>query len=194
MKFTLSPEKWVENYANIMYNSALWQLKDEAQAKDALQETFLSALKAKENFKGESSEKTWLFSILNNKIKDVFRKKNTQKAQNTGHLDWGNDVYSHFFDETEHWTKDTVPKYWEKNPQEDLEKKEVVQTLYDCIAKLPSQQSSVLTQSFFDEQNTDQVCKDNNITASNFWVIIHRAKLFLRKCLEKNAFDNPQIT
>lgn len=189
MKHSLVPEKWVENYANVMYNNALWQLKDEAQAQDALQETFLSALKAKENFKGESSEKTWLFSILNNKIKDIFRKKNTQKYQNTQHLDWENEFYTNFFDDG-HWNKANIPQHWEKNPQEDLEKIEVLKTLYHCIEKLPSQQSAVLTQSFLEEQNTEQVCKDNQISASNFWVIIHRAKLSLRKCLEKNAFEN----
>ncbi len=70
----LEPNSWVDNYADYLYRYAQSRVNDSAVAEDLVQETFLSAWKARERFEGRSSEKTWLSSILKNKIIDYYRK------------------------------------------------------------------------------------------------------------------------
>ena len=72
----LEPDRWVERYADVLLNFAFRRTSDRNLAEDLVQDTFLSALKARDNFKGNSQEKTWLYSILENKITDYFRSSN----------------------------------------------------------------------------------------------------------------------
>ena len=72
---TLNPKEWVKNYSDTLYRFAALRVNDEETAKDLIQETFLAALRNAESYRGEISEKNWLFTILKNKIIDHYRKK-----------------------------------------------------------------------------------------------------------------------
>lgn len=178
----LSPTNWISNYADALYAYAKPRVDDAQLAEDLVQETFLSAWKAKDGFKGEASEKSWLFTILKNKIIDHYRKKSKEIIQ-TGA---GQDATDLFFNDAEHWTEKDQPLKWGLEGADRLQQKEFYQVLESCKKKLQQQQQAVFVMKYMEDMDADEICKALNITSSNYWVLIHRAKLGLRACLEKN--------
>ena len=178
----LNPNKWVDLYADALYSYALPRVNDAAVAEDLVQETFLSAWKAREGFKGEASEKSWLFTILKNKIIDYYRKKAKDIVQPLA----DKDPSDRFFDEAEHWTPDDKPADWGIDYSASLDNKDFYRVLEACKNKLQQIQQSVFVMKYMEDLDAAEICKALGITASNYWVLIHRAKLQLRTCLEKN--------
>jgi|SRR6185437_119880 len=121
----LNPEKWIDNYADYLYSFAYNRVSDEETAKDLVQETFLSALKAREGFKGEASEKTWLVSILKRKIIDLYRKNAAHPQQSFEESDQYKVAYSHYFTESGfikgEWNKPNGPKPWNVSEKNSIE-------------------------------------------------------------------------
>jgi RNA polymerase sigma-70 factor (ECF subfamily) len=182
---TLNPHEWVETHADYLYAYAIARINNEEQAKDLVQDTFLAALEKTGSFEGRSSERTWLTAILKNKIIDVYRKKSSglKKAEISEAEKEQND----FFDEeTGHWIKEHGPVDFGIEDKDQLVSKEFEQVLKKCLQKLPVLWKAVFTMKHIDEEATDIICTELKVTASNFWVIIHRAKLNLRACLQKN--------
>lgn len=186
----LNPEKWIDSYADYLYAFAYNRVNDEETAKDLVQETFLSALKAKDCFKGEAAEKTWLVSILKNKVIDHYRKNAAHPQQSFEESEQYKVAYSHYFTDDGlregHWQKSTSPKPWNTSDKSNIEQKEFKNILAKCLAKLPKTWSSVFSLKYLEEEESSTICKELDITSSNYWVIIHRAKLQMRECLEKN--------
>ena len=183
MPSQLDATKWVSDYSDMLYRFALPRVNDAEIAKDLVQDTFLAAWRNYENFKGEISEKNWLYAILKNKIIDHFRKASTRLTDNLpGMADEEN-----YFAEAEHWTQAAAPNEWNTG-NSPIEKKEFYEVLRKCKTKLKEIQNTVFTLKYLEGMGSEEICKELNITASNYWVLIHRAKLQLRACLEKNWF------
>jgi RNA polymerase sigma-70 factor (ECF subfamily) len=186
----VNPEKWIDSYADYLYAFAYNRVNDEETAKDLVQETFLAALKAKDSFKGEAAEKTWLVSILKNKVIDHYRKKAAHPQQSFEESEQYKVAYAHYFTEEGfikgEWKKDTAPKSWNSVDKNNIEQKEFKNILAKCLDKLPKVWSSVFSLKYLEEEESSTICKELDITSSNYWVIIHRAKLQMRECLEKN--------
>ena len=184
---TLNPTKWVSLYADYLLRYAMFRLNDEAQCEDLVQETFLSALKAKDNFKGNSSEKTWLTSILKNKIIDEYRKKNKQVLDTDEDL-----IYSNFFERADEdsagWKATTLPQLWDNSTLDNMNTREYHKILHECIRKLNDKHIAILQEKYFEESSSDKICKDFNISKSNYWTTMHRINLTLRNCLELTWF------
>ena len=188
----LHPDSWVSNYGDYLFSIALMKTNNTEIAEDLVQDTFLSAIKAAKNFKGESSEKTWLVKILQNKIIDHYRKKDVLKNAATYLNDSDKGFEEHFFAPDDHseasWTKDALPGYWKSGADASIQQDEFNKVLEFCISKLPSKLLPVFVSKYMEEEETEKICKDYGISPSNYWVILHRAKLLMRKCLEKNWF------
>ena len=180
----LSPENWITNYSDEMYRYTLSKTSDHSLSEDLVQEAFLGALNSLENFKGESSEKTWLYSILKFKIADYYRKSST-KNELSNTLS-NNDYSDYFFDEYGEWNEQTAPCEWSIDACSALENKELGAILTNCIEKLPKTQRQLINLKLVEEEETEKVCKEMQLSSNNFWTTIHRAKLVLRDCLEKN--------
>jgi RNA polymerase sigma-70 factor (TIGR02943 family) len=178
---SFNPDNWVDNYSDELYRYTVTRISDNNNAEDIVQETFLSAWKAKDTYKGEASEKNWLYAICKNKIIDYFRKQSKNITQNSS-LD-EEDIY---FDEVEHWRKEPTPKEWGIDYGQSIESKEFYWVLEACTKKLKSIQKSVFEMKYMEEVDAENICKVLDITPSNYWVIVHRCKLHLRSCLEKN--------
>ena len=179
----LQPDQWVANYGDYLLNYAYIRVSSKEVAEDLLQDTFISALKAQSGFRGDSSEQTWLTSILKRKIIDFYRKKSTQNEIleskfKTPFLEEG------FLEG--HWDKSRAPKNWGDREGDSLHQQEFRQILEECIAALPERLRGVFILKVMEEMESDEVCKELGCTASNFWVILHRARLRLRECLENN--------
>lgn len=177
---TFNPNEWVNKYADALYAYAVVRVTDTGLAEDIVQDTFLSAWKARDTYQGQASEKNWLYTICKNKIIDYYRKKAKSIVQLTTKEE---ELY---FDEVEHWTNETGPKEWGVDYEQPIEKKEFYAVLENCKRKLNDIQQSVFVMKYMEELDANEICKVLNITPSNYWVLIHRAKLHLRKCLEKN--------
>jgi len=178
---SFDPEEWVKKYSDALYAYTVVRVNDSGLAEDLVQETFLSAWKGRASYKGEASEKNWLFTICKNKIIDHYRKK-ANAIVRVAELD-NTDQY---FNEEEHWTKEGGPKEWGVEYTQSIETKEFYSILEMCKNKLQELQGSVFIMKFMEGLESEEICKVLNITASNYWVLIHRAKLQLRSCLEKN--------
>lgn len=184
-KTILNPEKWVKNYADMLYSFALKRVNDKEVAQDLVQETFLGGLKSQHGFDGNSTEKTWLVAILKFKIIDHYRKKGKQK-NSTLHQDDGEEIDQHFFEANGHWKPNhRIVGDFEK-ADDGLEKKEFYKILEDCLKKLPNKLSSVFKLKMLLEEKSEVICETLNITDANYWVILHRAKVQLRSCMSKN--------
>ena len=186
----VNPEKWIDNYVDYLYAFAYNRVNDEEMAKDLVQDTFLSALKAKDSFKGEAAEKTWLVSILKNKVIDHYRKNAAHPQQSFEESEQYKVAYSYYFTEEGfikgEWHKQTAPKSWNSVDKNTIEQKEFKSILAKCLDKLPKAWASVFSLKYLEEEESSTICKELDITPSNYWVIIHRAKLQMRECLEKN--------
>jgi len=180
----LNPHQWVSSHADYLYAYAITRINDDELAKDLVQETFLAALQKTGSFEGKSSERTWLTAILKNKIIDVYRKKSSglkgpvAKESEEESVD--------FFHDDGHWKSEHGPKEFGIEDKDHLVSREFEEILKKCMQKLPVLWKAVFTMKHIDEEPTDTICTELKVTASNFWVIIHRAKLNLRACLQKN--------
>lgn len=186
----LDPSKWVDNYSDYLYSYAIMRVNDEEEARDLVQETFLSALKARDGYKGEANEKTWLVSILKRKVIDLYRRNAVRKEQSFEKSEEYKVAYAHYFTETGfipgEWNKSNAPKEWNVSENMDIERTEFRRILAACLGKLPRNWSAVFSLKHVDEESSENICKELDITPSNYWVILHRAKLQMRECLEKN--------
>lgn len=182
------PEIWVDQYGESLYRFALARVKDPSIAEDLVQETFLAALGARKRFKGQSTTRTWLIAILKHKIVDYIRKKS--REQDTDKLEsMTNGIDVNFTDRGD-WKM--RPNKWAKNPMKLYEQKEFMDVLYHCLAELPERQAEAFMRREIDGLSTEEICKELDITATNSWVMLYRARMFLRSCLEKKWLDAEQ--
>lgn len=185
----LNPNNWIKTYADELYGYAMGKTSNTELAEDLVQETFLAGLKSLENFKGNSSERTWLFAILKFKIADHYRKASTKYEISNSKFSNNDDSFmANYFTEDGDWKESAAPKEWGIDFSTAIENKELGIALDNCIDKLPKNQKLLIVLKLVEEEETEKVCKELNITPTNYWVIIHRAKLQLRACLEKNWF------
>ena len=168
----------MEDHGDYLLNFALSKIGDRNLALDLIQDTYIAALSGVDKFEGRSAPRTWLTSILNRKIIDHWRRKKSRKTE----------VVSHYFIGEEdkspgHWIVDNAPTELLDSIEEKISKEEQLIALEDCIEVLPDKSRGIIRAKYVEEKKGDEICKDFEITSSNFWVIVHRAKLLLRDCL-----------
>lgn len=175
---------WVAQYTEEMYKWASYKTSSVEMAEDLVQDTFLAAAEKLSTFKGDSSPKTWLFTILNNKIIDYYRKKVNQP------LKMDNQVLIGVFDEDEGWRPEKQPKEWHSDEGHLLDDVAFQNVLKKCLEALPEKWNLSVKLKYLTGKNGEEICQELNITPSNFWQMVHRAKVQLRDCIETNWFQN----
>jgi RNA polymerase sigma-70 factor (ECF subfamily) len=156
------------------------QLRDRAAAEDAVQETLLAALAGEAGFGGRSNLRTWLTGILKHKIIDAIRKGSREGPAA------GEDEFEALFDERGHWLE--MPSAWQ-DPDASLEQSQFFATLEECLARLPAKSSQAFMMREHLGLETDEICKELGITPTHCWVLLHRARMALRMCLDTNWFQ-----
>lgn len=175
---------WVDTYTQPMYKWAYNKVSDSEMAKDLVQDTFLAAAEKLSSFKGDSSPKTWLFSILNHKIIDYYRKKVKQP------LRMENQSFEIFFTSDGEWKKDKQPGEWSESSENLLDNIDFQAVLKECLDALPEQWSTCVKLKYLLNKKGEEICQEVEISPTNYWQIVHRAKLQLRECVENNWFKN----
>ena len=173
-------EGWVKDHSDELFSWAKHKTSSKETAEDLVQETFISAYKAFDNFKQDSKPKTWLFKILNNKIIDHYRKSAKMKTDSieAKSIERTND----FFEEDGHW-KSLDSDNWAEDIHL-LDNPDFLHVFGGCIEGLPEKWNAVIKAKYIIHQDAKAVCKELNITPSNYWQMIHRAKIQLKSCIE----------
>ena len=173
------PENWMDLYGDLLYRCALLRVRDFTAAEDIVQETLLAALGAYKNFKGHSTLQTWLIAILKNKSADHIRKK--IKEQVSDEMEYlTNAVEGNIYRRGEQ--KLRYCKCFD-SPMKLYAYKELMNTLYKCLSELPDRMAKVFIMREIDGFSTKEICEALNITSTNCWVMLHRARRRLRVCI-----------
>lgn len=176
---------WVDRYGDLLYGYTRLRVHDPRAAEDLVQETFLAALKARDRFSGQSSEETWLVGILKHKIIDYYRRGSSGINRSLEYTA-ADDEY---FDRKGHWT--TPPAEWAVTDR-GVETAEFSSVLQSCLGALPDSQRQAFSLRELEEQDSDEICNVMKVTATNLRVMLHRARLALRRCLEAHWFGGRQ--
>lgn len=186
----VDPERWVQEHADYLFKFAFLRLRDQTRAEDMVQETFLAALKGQQNFQGRSAERSWLTGILKHKILDHYRKAGRETSFTD--LEFYSDEESDRFIPdglfAGGWIHERGPLEWSADPGTSLDSQEFWKTYHDCSRKLPKSIATVFTMREVDGVESEEICKLLNISENNLWVMLHRARMALRRCLETNWF------
>lgn len=187
-------KEWVNDYGDDLFRWAYYKTGDRETAEDIVQDTFLAAIRSVENFKGKSQPKTWLYSILKNKITDHFRSGyrqthvnglNQEKAVEIN--DGAADV---FFDSEGSWKSDFTPDNWHEMNDELLDDHEFRSVFDLCMKGLPRKWFDALNFKYLDGKDGNAVSQELGISQTNYWQILHRAKVQVRVCIEKYWFKH----
>lgn len=181
---TVHPDAWLKDHGDYLFRYALVRLRKKEIAEDMVQETLLAALKGKDQFKGEASERTWLVGILKHKMMDYFRKGGRELP--VSGLVTSEDPPEEFFDLNGKWQ--VKPGSWGDNPIEALEKKEFWETFEACMSALPGRLAQVFALREFEGLKSEEICNLFNVSTTNLNVMLFRSRMRLARCLETNWF------
>ena|SRR5260221_200191 len=175
----------LDTHRRYLMRIATLQLRDNALAEDVVQDTLIAALQGEKSFSGKSSVKTWLTGILKHKVVDAIRSKVRAPVLSSLDDECRLDDLDALFDETGHW--DNPPASW-GDPEAALSQQQFFEAMQDCLERLPANTARIFVMREVMDLETDDICTQLTITSNNLWVILHRARLTLRECLEKNWF------
>jgi RNA polymerase sigma-70 factor (TIGR02943 family) len=181
----LNPDRWVSEHGDYLFSYAISRISSREVAEDLVQETMLSAFQARDKFRGGSSERTWLISILKRKVIDHYRKQ----SRNPESL--SDNFTSPFYsggaaDGT--WIKEHAPGSWDLHQMDGEDDEALMKVIQYCISLLPPRMESTFSMKTLDEYSTEEICKELDISESNLWVLLHRARLQLRECVENQWY------
>lgn len=173
----------IDSHSDFLFKYALYRIQNPTVIEDLLQETFLAVLKNYKTFKGISTERTWLVSILKHKIMDYYRSLEREKnleGRVSGSFEDGETSHRYDFPMV---GKGSIPV----DPAQALEQKEVMEVLGQCLEELPARQQDAFILHELEDIDTDDICNKLNISHSNFWVMMHRARSRLRICMKSKG-------
>jgi RNA polymerase sigma-70 factor, ECF subfamily len=176
----VDPTQWVNQHGDVLYRFALLRVRNPSIAEELVQETFLAALKAAHSYQEQSSERTWLIGILKHKLVDHIRQARREVSSD----DIEADVHA-YFNAVGGWA---VPPSLSGNPVSQTEQAELRRQLADCIRALPERHARAFVLTQVDGVLANETCKILGVSATNLWVLLHRARLRLRQCLETGGF------
>jgi len=186
-------EKWVGAHGDKLYRQAVARVRNTAVAEDLVQETFVSAWKSRQSRQQTESESAWLLGILRNKIADYFRHRSRREAA------WDPNTLAELENAQfsaggwcgPHWLSATGPRGW-WSTSASLQSRDFFRVLTECTEKLPDQVAHVFLLRELDGHETDHICRMLGIKSNHLFVLLHRARLALRRCLELHWFGREQ--
>ena len=182
---TTDPSGWVDAYGDRLFRYALSRVRDEGAAEDLVQETLLTAYKSRERFQGASSELTWMTGILRNKIFELYRRQSREVPLLPSDEDV--DPRSEFFD-ARHWKSSQAPGDWGGEPARKAESAEFAAALRKCLDALSAGVARAFVLREMEGLDPREAAEVLGVTPGHLAALLYRARLRLRRCLEKNHF------
>ena len=185
------PATWVEAHGDALFRFALTRVNNRAVAEDLVQETFLAALKSRERFRGGSTVKTWLTSILKHKVIDHYRKKNRAESLQAA-AEFYEREEGELFSADGHWNFDNpnVPAAWSPEQVLSADRSEFMASFHACARKLPERIRQVFLMRELDGTSSPEICETMGISQQNLWTMLHRARMALRACLQRQFLQD----
>jgi RNA polymerase sigma-70 factor (ECF subfamily) len=178
---------WLTEHGDALYRYALLRVRRTDIAEDLVQETLLAAIRAHDRFTEKSSQRTWLIGILKHKIVDHLRKL-WRERKTTGAFD-PNGVADPFT-ENGNWKRRVVD--WRAGPVEEIQSRELGRVLQDCLRKLPPRVAELFWLREAEDVPTDELCQLLDVSPTNVWSMLYRARIRLRECLSLNWFGKQE--
>ena len=182
----LEPRLWVQKYGDLFYQYALRRLNDRQAAEDVVQETFLAAIKASVNYRGDALESTWLSSIMRKKTIDVIRKR--ERARNNRSV---SDV-AEVNNVTEDQCLDVIGASFAMAPSKAMADAEFMKLVRDTLKRLPENQADVFVLRELEQLEPEVICELLNISRKNLWVRLYRARVALARYISEKLADDDQ--
>lgn len=180
-------ENWVKLYSDSLFSRALYKTSSKETAEDLVQETFISGFKSFDKFENRSQPKTWLMSILNNKIIDNYRLNSRCNFLYSDEN--GLKLKEESFNNNNTWNDDNILNLWNIDKIED--KSELLENrLKNSLNKLPQKWNLAVSYKYFEKKSAEEICNELEISITNYWQIIHRSKLLLKKDLVKDFVEH----
>jgi RNA polymerase sigma-70 factor (ECF subfamily) len=176
----MDPAGWLDRHGDSLYRFAISRLRDPEAAEEVVQETFVAALHARDQYRGQGTEGAWLLGICKRKVVDHIRRRSRPDAATGGDL--GPDPSEAMFDTKGNWRLD--PRIVRGRPESALEREEFWKTFRECLRRLSQRQADAFTLRELDDLGSEEICKELAISASNLWVLLHRARLGLTRCMK----------
>jgi len=190
VEWNIDPAAWVDDHGDYLFRYALVRLRDDERAEDVVQETLLAALQHLRSYSGRATERTWLTGILKHKIVDQIRKSCKEVPFEPSDTDLSE--FDPLFERPDefqgHWSDTLSPRVWNRTPEDAVRQDEFFGVLQKCMGKLPERVAHVFTLREMNELDTEEICSMLELSTSNFWVMMHRARMSLRRCIEINWF------
>jgi RNA polymerase sigma-70 factor (ECF subfamily) len=180
----LDPEQWVAQHGDPLFRYAILRLQNSDLAESIVQETFLAALYSRDKFAGHASERTWLIAILRHKLMDYLRRSSRECP--VSWVESTEKIQKEFFDERGTWT--STPRDWGTDPSMLLEQKQFWEVLTRCLSALPPRQAEAFWLREMEGVSSEEICEVLKVSTKNLWVMLYRARLQLRRHLEKQWF------
>lgn len=194
-KIGRDPLIWFELYGDYLFGYARRRVREESAAEDLVQETFLAAIQAIDSFSGDSSEKTWLTGILKHKVYDYYRRRSSRN-ENLTVEESDLSAYNYLFERDDewngHWNDKYAPADWGDSPFKAVVDGEFQEVFTVCLTGLPERIANAFVMREVDGLESSEICSVLMITSNNYWTMMHRARLHLRRCLEVNWFIAPK--
>lgn len=181
------PEIWLDHHGSALYRFALLRLRDHQKAEEVVQDTLVAALQAHERFNGGASTRTWLIGILKHKIMDQFRHEARETQLESPDLVSTDDelfAEDDFFDSKGSW-REKVSDWG--NPEDAMERSQLIALLQRCLDALPKRLGRLFMMREVMEESTETVCQEMDISPTNVWTMLYRARMRLRQCLDRNG-------
>jgi RNA polymerase sigma-70 factor (ECF subfamily) len=180
------PKHWVDLHGDYLFRYAVARVRNETVAEDLVQDALLAALQARGRFSSDSSERGWLTGILKNKILDHFRRLARERTFSEDES--LPEELQNRFDDVGLWKREpeSGPAEWGADAASLMQRQEFMEALRQCLAKLPQRCADTFVLREMEAEASEKIQELLGITPANFWVLLHRARMQLRLCLEQN--------
>jgi RNA polymerase sigma-70 factor, ECF subfamily len=191
----LDPTRWVDDHGDYLFRYAMFRLRNREAAEDAVQESLLAAVQSHEQYQHRSSERTWLVGILSHKIVDHLRRSNRYAAIDLeGEASFEEVCFESQGKFSGHWRTGYAPALNNLSCDVMVEQKDFLSTLDRCLRVLPERMATVFILKEIDGLSCEEICESLNLSKSNLWVLLHRARLQLRHLLEREWLSAKSAT
>lgn len=191
VEWNVDPALWVDEHGDYLFRYAVMRVRNETRAEDLVQETLLAAIQSMSSYAGKAKERTWLTGILKHKIIDWYRKSAKEQPLDDADGELLSEVEK-FFERNDvwngHWNNKLQPHNWDTSPEATYQEAEFFSVLQNCLSKLPERVAGVFMLREIDGLESSEICDLLTVSDKNFWVMMHRARLALRRCIEVNWF------